>query len=780
MNGPATTTTTPTTTATTLGQQQQKGGNGNMASIVTEDPVLRLLMEDLRLEHARENNAEGEGDLGVDDDGRDDQQRRKIRSFNRWRASFLERYESFLSEETVAVANTTTASGPTTSATLAARTVYEEFQSEVTGLIKLLQRLRWHLRRNDLSLHRQQPRAVSVKARRCLKDLQIQMRCVVVLLQKLLPLTRDDEHAVGFTKYHMGALLVKTGFTEYTRIVLAREVTARFPLHPILLVQADKQLLEECDYFIQHVQIFCDILADLQIGCILERGRAVSGGAVMSDDEIRKEADALILAGVAATSEGTCAGESYDCGYDFSSHTDIDSTEGYYGDDFNGDDDGNNDWLHKSCLSFSFGDDDFNDNELKETEGGDGRKDAYQVVDSDDDDGCPSFTSSSSDDDDDDCLSLTSSSSDEKDDGDDDDGKSVFSNASSSTTSPVSSPAPRPRKAVNMPSPVYSPTTRSPRIFHDSKPVTRIGPIRYDHGTPRDWCISSPPQKGSRENRDDHAPGGRKIAKALGGGKHFAPCLDDDDDVTGHTAACTSSCEDGNDCNDVSSSFGSLEEGFDDEDGNLLFPTSTEKDEDQPEIVRLDIRRYQSCKVIVNNEHPEGKRADVVGSEPSSSSSSHCGWMAYVNFDEHAVAASVEDAAVASSVSRAADALVDLPMLYDGPRPNVSLLQLARSGRGKASIVLLPEMAVSQQRKDRVGGRNYNWGMYRNFVDAVRSRILEAQQQHGNANPRNSEIDPTFCRFVAVDADADAPATAAVTELEYGAMGTFRRRAFRL
>ena len=98
--------------------------------------------------------------------------------------------------------------------THAAEAQYQQFLHTLMPLVKYLQRLWVHLQNDD----------VTVWARSCLRNLQACIVDMTKALQKILLSTRDDEVEWGYSKFHMGAILIRDGFNEYVRLALANEI----------------------------------------------------------------------------------------------------------------------------------------------------------------------------------------------------------------------------------------------------------------------------------------------------------------------------------------------------------------------------------------------------------------------------------------------------------------------------------------------------------------------------------------------------------------------------
>jgi len=185
---------------------------------IKEDPVLRKLLQDL---HAITSK----------------------RDFTRWKASFVERFSTFLSSDGEVAAN-------------AKRDMY---QKELALFVKVIQQLEDHISNGDLSLKEGK---TTVKARKCLAEVQKHLTRVANETENLIPGTGEQAREMGYTKFHMGAVLINDGFEEYDRLSLCADIMQRMR-EGVLAKVADKQLLEEMENYVDKFDMFCDVMADL-------------------------------------------------------------------------------------------------------------------------------------------------------------------------------------------------------------------------------------------------------------------------------------------------------------------------------------------------------------------------------------------------------------------------------------------------------------------------------------------------------------------------------------
>ena len=163
------------------------------------------------------------------------------KKFRRWRNSFLQKLAGYVDE----------AHGRP------AEIKYQEFTHSMGRMSTLVKKLYSHLEIGDLSEAR-----TSVRARKCLSDLQQSMKHVNNHLFDMLPKTAEQEKALGYSKFHLGAVLVRDGFVEYDRLVVCDEILQHMATNGLQQV-ADRQILDNMDNYHDRLGMFCDVMADL-------------------------------------------------------------------------------------------------------------------------------------------------------------------------------------------------------------------------------------------------------------------------------------------------------------------------------------------------------------------------------------------------------------------------------------------------------------------------------------------------------------------------------------
>ena len=160
------------------------------------------------------------------------------RGFARWKRHFLRQFEQHLEGPSIQNAGKK----------------YHTFAKRLDILVMLIKQLEQLMSDGCLTLDK-----VTVKARQSLGELQKQLSGMIQHTRELVPGTLDEENAVGYTKFDMGAVLVRDGFVEYDRLCLCRDVLWHMR-GAILDEIADRQLLEEMQRYEQHLEAFCAIM----------------------------------------------------------------------------------------------------------------------------------------------------------------------------------------------------------------------------------------------------------------------------------------------------------------------------------------------------------------------------------------------------------------------------------------------------------------------------------------------------------------------------------------
>ncbi|KAL7558771.1 hypothetical protein ACA910_010078 [Epithemia clementina (nom. ined.)] len=179
------------------------------------------------------------------------------RAFGRWRTSFLTRYEFFLEQ----------------SGTGQAEPAYQAFCRELDKLHTLTVQVQEHVQNTPRDPHCRndddEPTfQVTVSTRRRLAEWNKQLGRMSLALSSLTPATLEVETLCGYTKFQLGALLVRNGFSQYHSLAECEEACEQLrdrdsTTGSCLPYIADRQVLESMQEYQTKLAIFCDIMADL-------------------------------------------------------------------------------------------------------------------------------------------------------------------------------------------------------------------------------------------------------------------------------------------------------------------------------------------------------------------------------------------------------------------------------------------------------------------------------------------------------------------------------------
>jgi hypothetical protein len=78
----------------------------------------------------------------------------------------------------------------------------------------------------------------------------------------MMPATLEEVASLGYSKFHLGAVLIRDGFVEYDRLMICDEIL-QYLRSKALQAVADRILLDEMEYYHDRLQMFCDVMADL-------------------------------------------------------------------------------------------------------------------------------------------------------------------------------------------------------------------------------------------------------------------------------------------------------------------------------------------------------------------------------------------------------------------------------------------------------------------------------------------------------------------------------------
>jgi hypothetical protein len=176
-----------------------------------------------------------------------------IKQFQRWRNSFLKEFEAFLDDA---------------DKTAKAEHGFADFGANLAKLTNMLKQLQGFLENGDLTAD-----TCTVKARQCLTEVGRQTTVVILQTEALVPGTSAEEKKAGYTKFNVGAALIRDGFIQYGRLLACTEVLEHLRTKTCIEQVADRQILQEMEQYGIKALIFCDVMADLGIYKVMTRCR---------------------------------------------------------------------------------------------------------------------------------------------------------------------------------------------------------------------------------------------------------------------------------------------------------------------------------------------------------------------------------------------------------------------------------------------------------------------------------------------------------------------------
>ena len=163
------------------------------------------------------------------------------REYGEWKCKFLERLEGVYLDP---------------AGSKAADDRYRTLSRYMQRLVKVVRQLEQFQHEGKLRANN-----VSVKAHQTVGRLNEIMRLASSQLQTLVPGTAEETATNGFSKFHMGAVLVRDHFEEYDRLYLCDKILKH--LRHALASVVDHQVLDEMKRFSVQLENFCAIMADL-------------------------------------------------------------------------------------------------------------------------------------------------------------------------------------------------------------------------------------------------------------------------------------------------------------------------------------------------------------------------------------------------------------------------------------------------------------------------------------------------------------------------------------
>lgn len=182
------------------------------------------------------------------------------KEFRGWRQEFLDRLDAFLDEH----------------GTQRARKTYAKFSKSVLKLVRIILKLKSYVDKGDIGTD-----TATVMARRCISELSAQITVTLKEWEALVPATGQIEKELGYTKFNMGAVLVRDSFSDYTRLSMCSDSLIRMRL--LLQQVANRQILAEMEQFGVELSKFCDLMSDLGLYDVMMKSRQLAEETDLED-----------------------------------------------------------------------------------------------------------------------------------------------------------------------------------------------------------------------------------------------------------------------------------------------------------------------------------------------------------------------------------------------------------------------------------------------------------------------------------------------------------------
>jgi Ubiquitin family len=167
---------------------------------------------------------------------------KKYKTFNRWKTKFLGRLESLVYEKGIDPAEKTC----------------DAFSKALKTTVSCATKVTNHIEKGELSSDKK-----TVKAALALSEMTNNLTTTVEKLEALIPSTGKDEKKIGYTKFHLGAVLIRQNFHQYITMKAIEDALSEIAAK--VADVADRQQLELIQYYNAKFQRFCDIMADLNL-----------------------------------------------------------------------------------------------------------------------------------------------------------------------------------------------------------------------------------------------------------------------------------------------------------------------------------------------------------------------------------------------------------------------------------------------------------------------------------------------------------------------------------
>lgn len=168
---------------------------------------------------------------------------KKYKSFHRWKDNFLSRFEQFLYQKGIKPAEESA----------------RRLQDSLERLVTKTQRVLDYINQGQLSDTKK-----SVKASLALQEMCNDLEKIRGnMASDVIPSFKSDEQVMGYSKFHLGAVLIRQGFEQYSVMKAVEEAVTEIDAK--LVNVADRQQHDLFGQYNTQVQRFCDVMADLNL-----------------------------------------------------------------------------------------------------------------------------------------------------------------------------------------------------------------------------------------------------------------------------------------------------------------------------------------------------------------------------------------------------------------------------------------------------------------------------------------------------------------------------------
>jgi len=167
---------------------------------------------------------------------------KKYKTFQRWKTKFLDRLEQFLYEAGMKPAEIKA----------------NEFDALLKKFVKSASKVQDFIEKGDLGENKK-----TVRAALSLSEMCKSLTTVVHEVETVIPSQAKEEKKLGFTKFHLGAVLIRQGFHQYVDMKAIEDALTEIGAK--LETVADKQQHDLFQEYKKKVQQFCDVMADLNL-----------------------------------------------------------------------------------------------------------------------------------------------------------------------------------------------------------------------------------------------------------------------------------------------------------------------------------------------------------------------------------------------------------------------------------------------------------------------------------------------------------------------------------